>query len=77
MKPFTYWEDLGKPEKTWENLGFGSIQVKLDLGNGQKKCRTCDSGSNWTWEMAKMTWESLGLAPSGGVESGFLFGQSL
>ena len=39
MKPFTYWEDLGKPEKTWENLGFWSIQVKLDLGNGKKNLK--------------------------------------
>jgi len=27
---------LGRPGKTWKNLGFGSIQVKLNLGNGKK-----------------------------------------
>ena len=58
----TYWEDLGKPG-IWVNSG------QIGPGKWQKKPKTWDSGSNWTWEMAKKTWENLGLAPSGGVDT--------
>ena len=62
MKPFTYWEDLGKP-----GIRVNSGQIKP--GKWQKNIKTWDSGSLKTWEMGKMTWENLGLAPSGGVDT--------
>ena len=52
MKPFTYWEDLGKP-----GIRVNSGQIKP--GKWQKNIKTWDSGSWKTWEMGKMTWENL------------------
>jgi hypothetical protein len=62
MKPFTYWEDLGKP-------GILVNSGQIGPGKWQKNIKTWDSGSWKTWEMGKMTWENLGLAPSGGVDT--------
>ena len=53
---------LGKP-----GIRVNSGQIKP--GKWQKNIKTWDSGSWKTWEMGKMTWENLGLAPSGGVDT--------
>ena len=44
------------------------IQVKLDLENGEKN-ENLGFGVKLNWEMAKITWENLGSAPSVGVDT--------